>query len=253
MIKAIETMYNGYRFRSRLEARWAVFFDALEIKYEYESQGFDLGELGQYLPDFWLPELNYCIEVKGKEPTQKEYDRLAAATAIMEAKIGVMLWGNIPAPEKMTCYGIDDYNSNHWQYTVYGTIIDDNGQCQVGWEDGPYIWCECPSCGRIEIQFEGRSDRMKCKECTDCLILRQDGFDIDNPPTNEFLERHFIGDYSNGCPIHGWNYKEGCKRLGRRNLGDRGHNANSDRLFMAYLAARQARFEHGQIGAPSDW
>ena len=29
-IKAIETYYKGYRFRSRLEARWAVFFD-LEI------------------------------------------------------------------------------------------------------------------------------------------------------------------------------------------------------------------------------
>ena len=28
MIKAIPTEYKGYRFRSRLEARWAVFFDA---------------------------------------------------------------------------------------------------------------------------------------------------------------------------------------------------------------------------------
>lgn len=25
-IKPIETIYNGYHFRSRLEARWAVFF-----------------------------------------------------------------------------------------------------------------------------------------------------------------------------------------------------------------------------------
>ena len=41
-IKAIETEYNGYRFRSRLEARWAVFFDAMGIKYEYEPEGFEL-------------------------------------------------------------------------------------------------------------------------------------------------------------------------------------------------------------------
>ncbi|MCB6994492.1 hypothetical protein LI177_13475 [bacterium 210820-DFI.6.37] len=27
-LKAIQTEYKGYRFRSRLEARWAVFFDA---------------------------------------------------------------------------------------------------------------------------------------------------------------------------------------------------------------------------------
>ena len=39
-IKAIETVYNGYRFRSRLEARWAVFFDAMQIRYEYEPEGF---------------------------------------------------------------------------------------------------------------------------------------------------------------------------------------------------------------------
>ena len=34
-IKAIETYYKGYRFRSRLEARWAVFFDAACVEYEY--------------------------------------------------------------------------------------------------------------------------------------------------------------------------------------------------------------------------
>ena len=36
MIKAVQTEYNGYKFRSRLEARWAVFFDTLGIEYEYE-------------------------------------------------------------------------------------------------------------------------------------------------------------------------------------------------------------------------
>ena len=42
MNKAIETIYNGFRFRSRLEARWAVFFDNLSVKYRYEPEGFDL-------------------------------------------------------------------------------------------------------------------------------------------------------------------------------------------------------------------
>lgn len=64
MIKAIETQYKGYRFRSRLEARWAVFFDALGVKWEYEPEGYDLGELGWYLPDFWLPEAQFHAEVK---------------------------------------------------------------------------------------------------------------------------------------------------------------------------------------------
>lgn len=54
MLKAIETSYRGYRFRSRLEARWAVFFDAIGIVWDYENEGFELGEGERYLPDFHL-------------------------------------------------------------------------------------------------------------------------------------------------------------------------------------------------------
>jgi len=74
-IKTINTIYNGYKFRSRLEARWAVFFDVLNIPYEYEKEGFDLDDVGWYLPDFWLPEQHYWIEIKGQEPTKKEKNK----------------------------------------------------------------------------------------------------------------------------------------------------------------------------------
>ena len=53
-MRAIETEYKGYRFRSRLEARWAVFFDACGVRWEYEPEGFDLGNGQMYLPDFLL-------------------------------------------------------------------------------------------------------------------------------------------------------------------------------------------------------
>ena len=65
-IKAIETVYNGYRLRSRLEARWAVFFDTLGIHYEYEKEGYNLGKAGWYLPDFWLPDQKCWIEIKSE-------------------------------------------------------------------------------------------------------------------------------------------------------------------------------------------
>ena len=52
--KPIETHYKGYRFRSRLEARWAVFLDALGTEWVYEKQGYDIDGTW-YLPDFWLP------------------------------------------------------------------------------------------------------------------------------------------------------------------------------------------------------
>lgn len=50
--------------RSRLEARWATFFDQLGIEYSYESQGYDLGDRGWYLPDFWLWEHEAFVEIK---------------------------------------------------------------------------------------------------------------------------------------------------------------------------------------------
>lgn len=52
-IRPIETRYKGYRFRSRLEARWAVFFDAMGVRWEYEEQGYAIDGV-PYLPDFVL-------------------------------------------------------------------------------------------------------------------------------------------------------------------------------------------------------
>jgi len=74
-LKAIETVYNGYRFRSRLEARWAVFFDVLGIKYDYEPEGFDLADAGWYLPDFWLSQVKMWGEVKPCELTVDETEK----------------------------------------------------------------------------------------------------------------------------------------------------------------------------------
>lgn len=66
-VKAIPTEYHGARFRSRLEARWAVFFDELGIEWEYEAEGFELKFVGWYLPDFYLPKLDMFVEVKAHQ------------------------------------------------------------------------------------------------------------------------------------------------------------------------------------------
>jgi hypothetical protein len=52
-IKAIQTRYGNRHFRSRLEARWAVFFDKAGVKWDYEPEGFLLPS-GPYLPDFYV-------------------------------------------------------------------------------------------------------------------------------------------------------------------------------------------------------
>jgi hypothetical protein len=67
VIRAIETEYKGYRFRSRLEARWAVFFDAMGAQWDYEPQGYRLPSGRGYLPDFLLPEVNLLLDIKPKD------------------------------------------------------------------------------------------------------------------------------------------------------------------------------------------
>lgn len=74
-IKAIETKYRGYHFRSRLEARWAVFFDALGARWEYELEGFSFDGIA-YLPDFFLPDLGIWCEIKGKLKSELRWSDL---------------------------------------------------------------------------------------------------------------------------------------------------------------------------------
>jgi len=79
---AIETWYKGCRFRSRLEARWAVFFDTLGVKWTYEKQGYMLNGM-PYLPDFWFDYpfgegWGFWLEVKPEPLTDAERDLLAA-------------------------------------------------------------------------------------------------------------------------------------------------------------------------------
>lgn len=80
-IKPIETHYAGCRFRSRLEARTAVFFDHLNIEWQYEPEGFEIGppeRRRRYLPDFYLPQNANWIEVKG-HPSALDYQLLVDA------------------------------------------------------------------------------------------------------------------------------------------------------------------------------
>ena len=80
MIKAIDTIYDGHKFRSRLEARWAVFFNKARIEYRYELEGYTLPFKINYLPDFLIkdPDYGWCFaEVKPTRFTAEEYFKCA--------------------------------------------------------------------------------------------------------------------------------------------------------------------------------
>jgi hypothetical protein len=135
-IEAKETVYQGTTFRSRLEARWAVVFDTLDVEWVYEPQEYELGlkhlwdeedeealqeslalawddeerdeirreawrkkhEQRLYVPDFWLPEFGCWVEIKGQLPTREEHIK-AQKLASSTGEPVHLLWGNIPDPQ----------------------------------------------------------------------------------------------------------------------------------------------------------
>lgn len=56
--------YNETSMRSSWEVKYAQYLDKNNIKWEYEKSRFNLGDT-TYIPDFYLPETNKYIEIKG--------------------------------------------------------------------------------------------------------------------------------------------------------------------------------------------
>jgi hypothetical protein len=66
-ISPIPTYAYGHDFRSRLEARWAVFLTHLRVPWTYEPEPVRIStptHTYQYLPDFFLPTLALWLEIK---------------------------------------------------------------------------------------------------------------------------------------------------------------------------------------------
>jgi hypothetical protein len=174
-IRAIETVYKGYRFRSRLEARWAVFFDALGVPYEYESQGFDVDGVW-YLPDFWLPQQGSWVEIKPS--TAWAYDHKYQALAERSGRRVLYVAGQ-PWPDE---YGLCWYDAERCSGS-------DPWMFALGRRDERELWVV----SKVEVAGV-------------CL----------NPIADDGRVPH---------PM-------------------------SPTIIRAYTAARQARFEHGERGAP---
>lgn len=148
-MKAIETIYNGYRFRSRLEARFAVFFDAIGIKYQYEPEGYEFTDGTKYLPDFYLPDANEYFEVKG-EMNSEDWHKIE----MLEKESG-----------KPVAIGYSDFTfqASH----DYGRYILD-GDCEDSW------LCRCKKCNHLYF-LGGRGSWA----CTSCGYYDGDsGFDV---------------------------------------------------------------------------
>lgn len=160
----IQTVYRGVKFRSRLEARWAVFYDSLGLRWQYEKEGFKFDRSGLYLPDFWLPDFQYWTEIKGKPPTAGELAK-ASALAIETKNKCFLFYGDIPE------FPID--------------VVSDSAICffPEGEQDDQFFWCQCPNCGQLGVEYNGRADRLPCHDIDGCprSLHGDKGYSLDTP------------------------------------------------------------------------
>lgn len=208
-IKAIETFYKGYRFRSRLEARWAVFLDALGVKWEYEPEGFELPSGKRYLPDFKVT----CYGTRGDC-----YDE-ASFTLYIEVK-GVMteedaekireFSGLSKIDEWAERGGVGDCPEIENPVLIVGPIPERTDRYGVG--------------GTSSIRF-GSYERMN-------------GIDI-YPFNYETIDGDHFAAFPTACQGHFYLMGDDSSYV----------DEEGERLMDAALdKARQARFEHGERG-----
>ena len=122
-MQPITTTYKGFRFRSRLEARWAVFLDALGADWSYEVEGFDLAGVW-YLPDFLVKDWNVWLEVKGPPATEEEKHKCRLLAA--QSGRRVLLLSGEPWTEK---------DRNEYNITLFSAAETDVDETD-GWEFG---------------------------------------------------------------------------------------------------------------------
>lgn len=157
-IKAIDTPYKGYRFRSRLEARWAVFLDTINLDWEYESEGYTIQYEGQficYLPDFYIPALDAFLEVKG--PPLNEQDRIKAEALAASTGKAVIIAQKIPP---------QDIIVPHFKVVIpntYSQYFEDETE-SVWWDHCVLYYCY--GCGRtVHLLFETACDHIASCDC----------------------------------------------------------------------------------------
>jgi hypothetical protein len=175
-IGAIETVYDGYRFRSRLEARWAVFFKTAGIRYIYEPECFRLRSGKLYLPDFYLPDVNMrttedkggiYVEVKPSVSDYDEFDYLFELSRITGKSVLLI--------EGMPISFFDDYcvgtADGFYEYSWEPCDCSDESEClcfsgEIDWRkcwDCGLIFMRCYKCRRVRVQYGSRNE--PCEYC----------------------------------------------------------------------------------------
>ena len=216
-IKAIETVYKGCHFRSRLEARWAVFFENMGYEWKYENEGFESRngyepeETLRYLPDFELIKRDWKGEIKKRW--------------FVEVK------------------GDLSYFLQNWKRLAemhdFGGILPDFSNSGLHYNTGLIVLSEVPDVSSDGVPFHPIIMHYK-GVMKGYGLFKPSGF---HPYKTVYDDpvRGLIGlDETSGLEIgpSGWDMSTKSIHFGRE----------WPDVMSAYRAARQSRFEHGRCG-----
>lgn len=137
-MKAIPTYYNGVSFRSRLEARWAAFFDLAGWRWKYEPN-----ELDFYIPDFVIiGRRPLLVEVK-PDSTHRGLARYRDKVDQSGWQGESLIVGDLPIAE----FPVGLYASPG---LMRESLIDDDGNdLGHGWDSAEFM--DCPHCGLLSV------------------------------------------------------------------------------------------------------
>jgi hypothetical protein len=135
-MSSIPTTYNGIRFRSRLEAKWACMFDQLGWRWHYEPL-----DLNGWIPDFLLESEKNHVLVEVKPTT--DFDD--ATIRKIEAAFGYVDSGDESLPYITDEYhillcglGVFKPNDEYGDPNSIGWLLDNGWGC--GWNDAVIIY-----------------------------------------------------------------------------------------------------------------
>lgn len=281
MITPIETIYKGYRFRSRLEARWAVFMDACGADWEYEPEGLsstvycepDLDEDGNiiqehdpactyYLPDFVVHNVKHVHLGRGKsEPCyEPDYGDVYIEVKGKPVREDISKIGNI-------VFGSFDFEPFDWD-----VLLDNSYFYRHEWDE--WTWCQKYDEERVKMLMVGPLDFCHSAVNADSFFEKFAEYMPEALPD----ELHWLDnpEYSlyNGCFLEPLAYGSdlyqdssygpvfafpGVTVKGEfaifttddRGVSNIGSLMDTRRTYRAILAHKQARFEHGESGVRS--
>ena len=141
--------YKGVKMKSNLEARFAIAFDCMGIKWEYEPTTFWGEEYqgGRYTPDFYLPDFDVYVEVAGVWDERHKHNTEALAKKL-DKYIYDKDGGFVRCVPRVL------------RYNSKGEACDSNGNCC---ETCGVEITQCTECGKLQI-----IDTCLSWECTHC-------------------------------------------------------------------------------------